>query len=95
MPRYTPTELTEFASAALRVAGVPRLDADVAGHVVEQLRSGKLKFAIEDPDAPQNWPRCLTLWRANLLGSSAKGAAVADSFWAMCGEVAKKERRKE
>ena len=30
-------------------------------------------FAIEDPDAPQNWPRCLTLWRANLLGSSAKG----------------------
>ena len=30
-------------------------------------------FAIEDPDAPENWPRCLTLWRANLLGSSAKG----------------------
>ncbi len=32
-----------------------------------------LRFAIEDPDAPENWPRCLTLWRANLLGSSAKG----------------------
>jgi nitrate reductase / nitrite oxidoreductase, alpha subunit len=48
-------------------------DGDVAAHVVAQLRSGELKFAIEDPDAPQNWPRCLTLWRANLLGSSAKG----------------------
>jgi nitrate reductase alpha subunit len=48
-------------------------DGDVAAHVVDQLRSGKLKFAIEDPDAPENWPRCLTLWRANLLGSSAKG----------------------
>ena len=38
-----------------------------------ELRDGELHFAIEDPDAPQNWPRCLTLWRANLLGSSAKG----------------------
>ena len=28
---------------------------------------------MEDVDAPQNWPRVLTLWRSNLLGSSAKG----------------------
>ena len=42
-------------------------------YVADQLRDGTLAFAIEDPDAPQNWPRCLTLWRANLLGSSAKG----------------------
>ncbi|MCF2435381.1 molybdopterin-dependent oxidoreductase [Streptomyces thinghirensis] len=35
---------------------------------------GHLRFACEDPDAPENWPRILTLWRANLLGSSAKGA---------------------
>ncbi len=32
-----------------------------------------LRFACEDPDAPENFPRCLTVWRANLLGSSAKG----------------------
>ncbi|CAM5400096.1 nitrate reductase (quinone) OS=Streptomyces tendae OX=1932 GN=GUR47_01500 PE=3 SV=1 [Streptomyces tendae] len=31
-------------------------------------------FAGEDPDAPRNWPRVVTLWRANLLGSSGKGA---------------------
>ncbi|MFI7007729.1 nitrate reductase subunit alpha [Streptomyces sp. NPDC050145] len=41
---------------------------------VGQLKAGTLKFACEDPDAPENWPRVLTLWRANLLGSSAKGA---------------------
>ena len=35
--------------------------------------AGRLRFAIDDPDAPENWPRVLTLWRANLLGSSAKG----------------------
>ncbi|MPZ97544.1 MAG: molybdopterin-dependent oxidoreductase, partial [Propionibacteriales bacterium] len=34
---------------------------------------GRLGYACEDPDAPQNWPRVLTVWRANLLGSSAKG----------------------
>jgi nitrate reductase alpha subunit len=46
---------------------------DPNGYVVEQLRTGKLRFACEDPDAPENWPRVLTVWRSNLLGSSAKG----------------------
>ncbi|BBL70911.1 nitrate reductase subunit alpha [Methylogaea oryzae] len=44
-----------------------------ADYVVEQLRSGKLKFASEDPDNPQNFPRNLFVWRSNLLGSSGKG----------------------
>jgi nitrate reductase / nitrite oxidoreductase, alpha subunit len=32
-----------------------------------------VKFAIEDPDSPENFPRILFLWRANLLGASGKG----------------------
>lgn len=47
---------------------------DPVSRVVAELRAGTLRFACEDPDAPENWPRVLTLWRANLLGSSAKGA---------------------
>ncbi|MFC7303352.1 nitrate reductase subunit alpha [Streptomyces monticola] len=47
---------------------------DPVANVVGELKAGTLKFACEDPDAPENWPRVLTLWRANLLGSSAKGA---------------------
>ncbi|MDC0766493.1 nitrate reductase subunit alpha [Streptomyces sp. HD] len=47
---------------------------DPVARTVAELRAGTLKFACEDPDAPENWPRVLTLWRANLLGSSAKGA---------------------
>jgi len=46
---------------------------DPARHVVDALREGKLAWAGADPDAPANWPRVLTVWRANLLGSSAKG----------------------
>jgi nitrate reductase / nitrite oxidoreductase, alpha subunit len=45
----------------------------VAEHVVDQLKAERLRFAVEDPDAPENYPRVLSIWRANLLGSSAKG----------------------
>ncbi|MFI0896258.1 nitrate reductase subunit alpha [Streptomyces sp. NPDC020983] len=47
---------------------------DPVASAVAELRAGTLRFACEDPDAPRNWPRVLTLWRANLLGSSGKGA---------------------
>ncbi|HEY3503591.1 MAG TPA: molybdopterin-dependent oxidoreductase, partial [Actinocatenispora sp.] len=50
-----------------------RAGQSAADFVVEQVRSGQLGFACEDPDAEQNWPRVLTVWRSNLLGSSAKG----------------------
>ncbi|GIJ23017.1 nitrate reductase subunit alpha [Micromonospora lutea] len=46
---------------------------DPAGYVAKALHEGRLTFACTDPDAEQNWPRVLTVWRANLLGSSAKG----------------------
>jgi nitrate reductase alpha subunit len=42
-------------------------------YVVRELRAGRLRFACEDPDAPPNQPKVLTVWRANLLGSSGKG----------------------
>src|SRR5699024_3901104 len=44
-----------------------------AAYVVDQLKSGKLRFAAEHPDSPQNFPRNLFIWRSNLLGSSGKG----------------------
>ncbi|WP_164252381.1 molybdopterin-dependent oxidoreductase, partial [Stenotrophomonas maltophilia] len=32
-----------------------------------------LRFAAEQPDNPQNFPRNMFIWRSNLLGSSGKG----------------------
>lgn len=69
MPSYptfdrNPLDLADEAEAAGRPA---------ADHVVAGLKSGELRFACEDPDAPENFPRVLTVWRANLLGSSGKG----------------------
>jgi len=69
MPSYPTFDRNPIALAA---------DAEAAGrevgpYVVEELKAGRLRFAGEDPDAPENFPRVLTIWRANLLGSSAKG----------------------
>jgi nitrate reductase / nitrite oxidoreductase, alpha subunit len=69
MPSYPTFDRNPIALAA---------DAEESGrelgpYVVDELKAGRLKFAGEDPDAPENFPRVLTIWRANLLGSSAKG----------------------
>ena len=55
-----------------RDAGAASDEAIVAS-VVEQLKTGKLKFAMEDPDAPECWPRVWYIWRGNALQASAKG----------------------
>nr|WP_245974731.1 nitrate reductase subunit alpha [Thermomonospora umbrina] len=69
MPSYptfdrNPLDLADEAEASGR---------EVADHVVTELKAGRLRFACQDPDAPENFPRVLSVWRANPLGSSAKG----------------------
>ena len=48
-------------------------EAEIRQWVVDQLKSGKLHFAVQDPDAPENWPRLWFIWRGNALNASAKG----------------------
>lgn len=62
--KTNPLEVAKAARAAGR---------DIAPYIAEQLKSGALEMACEDPDAPENWPRNLFVWRSNLLGSSGKG----------------------
>ena len=59
-----PLDLADEAKAAGR---------DPVEYVVDELKSGELAYACEDPGDPANFPRILSLWRANLIGSSAKG----------------------
>ncbi|HEX6020431.1 MAG TPA: nitrate reductase subunit alpha [Solirubrobacter sp.] len=46
---------------------------DPVAHVLDELKAGRLQFAVEDPSAPENFPRVFFVWRSNLLGSSGKG----------------------
>jgi nitrate reductase alpha subunit len=41
--------------------------------VVDRLKKRDLSFSVEDPDAPENWPRVWFIWRGNALMSSSKG----------------------
>ena len=59
-----PLEVAKAAKAAGK---------EIPAYVAEQLKSGDLEMSCEDPDAPENWPRNLFVWRSNLLGSSGKG----------------------
>ncbi|GAA6202668.1 nitrate reductase subunit alpha [Aquicoccus sp. SU-CL01552] len=57
----------EVAKAAKEAGHEPR------DYIAKGLKSGELQMSCEDPDAPENWPRNLFVWRSNLLGSSGKG----------------------
>src|SRR5699024_7286878 len=59
-----PLELCREAEAAGK---------SVSDYVVEQLKSGELRMACEDPDNEVNFPRNMFVWRSNILGSSGKG----------------------
>jgi nitrate reductase alpha subunit len=68
MPSYptfdrNPLTLADEAAASGRPVGE---------YVVDEVTSGRLRFACEDPDAEANYPRVLSVWRANLIGSSGK-----------------------
>ncbi len=69
MPAYptfsrNPLDLCDEAEAAGK---------EPAAHIVDSLSDGSLHYAVEDPDAPENFPRVISIWRANILGSSGKG----------------------
>ncbi len=48
-------------------------DEEIIQWLVGQLKEKKVRFSVEDPDAPENWPRLWFIWRGNALLSSAKG----------------------
>ncbi|MEJ2348751.1 MAG: nitrate reductase subunit alpha, partial [Anaerolineales bacterium] len=69
-PQFNRSSLELVQEALSRGA---KTDAEIVQYVVEQLRTEKLKFGVEDPDAPENWPRVWFIWRGNAIGTSAKG----------------------
>lgn len=69
-PQFNKSPL-QIAEDAMRAGA--KNDAEIVDYTAKEIKKGSLQFAIEDPDAPENWPRNLMIWRANALGSSARG----------------------
>jgi nitrate reductase alpha subunit len=56
----------------IEASGV-KSNEEMVKEVVEQLKSKKIHFSVEDPDASENWPRVWYIWRGNALMASSKG----------------------
>ncbi len=69
-PQFDRNSLEVAAEARAAGAGS---EAEVARYVAAELAEGRLRFSVEDPDAPESWPRLWFIWRGNAIGSSAKG----------------------
>ncbi|MGE5644937.1 MAG: nitrate reductase subunit alpha [Acidobacteriota bacterium] len=86
----SPVEVVRRAEAA-----GAHTEQEIAAWVVDQLRTRRLRFAVEDPDASENWPRVWLIWRANAILASAKGHEfflkhyLGTSDNAIAGEAAK------
>ncbi|GAB1470883.1 nitrate reductase subunit alpha [Chloroflexota bacterium] len=66
--KTNPLEVVDQAAAD----GAKSAD-EISTWIAKQLKNGKLEFAIDDPDAEENWPRVWIIWRGNAIQSSAKG----------------------
>ncbi len=55
------------------VAAAEAAGQDPVAYATEQLKSGTLSMSCDEPDAPENFPRNMFVWRSNILGSSGKG----------------------
>jgi nitrate reductase alpha subunit len=55
------------------VAAGARNDQEVVDYVVSGLKEKTLSLSMENPSAPENWPRVWFIWRGNALMASAKG----------------------
>ncbi|MCL4838567.1 MAG: nitrate reductase subunit alpha [Thermoanaerobaculia bacterium] len=73
LPFYPQFDRSSLALAREAVAAGCGSDEEIVAWVVDQLKKRELKFAVEDPDAPENWPRVWFIWRGNALMASAKG----------------------
>src|SRR5690606_9950004 len=69
-PQFTRKNADVIADAVAKGA---KSNEEIIHHVVEQLKHRSLRFAMEDPDAPECWPRLWYIWRGNAIQSSAKG----------------------
>ncbi|HJV46910.1 MAG TPA: nitrate reductase subunit alpha [Bacillota bacterium] len=69
-PQFDENSIELYEAAVKSGANTPQ---EIANYVVQEMKSKRVKFAIEDPDNPVNFPRTLFVWRSNLLSSSGKG----------------------
>ena len=73
MPYYPQFKTNSLEVVKSAEAAGAKTAEDFSKWTARQLKEGKLEFAVDDPDAKENWPRVWIIWRGNAIQSSAKG----------------------
>jgi nitrate reductase alpha subunit len=73
LPFYPQFNENPLGVALAAQADGAKTDEEIAAHAAGRLKERTLRFAVEDPDAPESWPRLWFIWRGNALMASAKG----------------------
>ena len=73
LPFYPQFQENSLATVRKAVKAGATTDAAILTNVKERIQSGDLKFAVEDPDNADAWPRLWYIWRGNAIMASAKG----------------------
>ena len=73
MPFFPQYDKNNFTIATEAKEAGAKDDKDIQEYVIDQLKSGALKYSVTDPDEEVNFPRIWFIWRGNALLSSAKG----------------------
>ena len=69
-PQFTESNADVIETAR---TGGAETNEEIVRSVVDRLKDRSLKFAMEDPDKEECWPRVWYIWRGNAIQSSAKG----------------------
>lgn len=73
MPSYPQLNRNPLALIDEARASGAQTNDEVIRQVVNRIVAGDVRFAVEQPDDPINFPRVFFVWRSNLLGASGKG----------------------
>jgi nitrate reductase alpha subunit len=73
MPFFPQYDKNTFDIAREAIAAGAVDKKDFQDHIIKQLQSGQLQYAVNQLDKEENFPRVWYIWRGNALLSSAKG----------------------
>jgi nitrate reductase alpha subunit len=69
-PQYNKNSF-EIAEEAKKAGAIET--KEIQDYIINQLKSGELKYSVNQPDEEENFPRVWYIWRGNALMASAKG----------------------
>ncbi|MEH7107065.1 molybdopterin-dependent oxidoreductase, partial [Bacillus sp. JJ1764] len=65
----------QFDKNSIKLIDQTKLDQkeEIIQSIVNDIKQGNTKFAIQNPEDPKSFPKVMFVWRGNLIGSSSKG----------------------